>query len=81
MADEDDREPEVLRIPESIEPGQFTLSYLHRFDESAATPADLTVDWDGGETATWIHDVSEYTESMSVASSVPCYGWVGWGGR
>jgi len=77
LGDAADEMSVAIGLPETIEPGEFAFTFMVDLGDGDAVAHEITVDWDGGWTATWREDISG-DEAVSPGSSAPAFGWVSW---
>lgn len=75
--DVDDYEAEMLSLPDSIEPGDFTISFGSDVAGGDLQQYEVRFSWDGGRHVNWVQDIG-YSSELSPASSAPVYGWASW---
>lgn len=68
----------TLGLPDEVEPGRMSFTYMvDVWGQGELQAQDITFEWDGGRSATWVEDISGH-EAISPGSSAPTTGWASW---
>lgn len=77
IAEAGDEMSATIGLPDEIKPGEFTFTFMHDVGGRRPVANEITFNWDGGWTTTWMQDISPY-EDISPGSSAPAHGWASW---